>query len=102
MEKCKIYNKEKKGTGIICKINDELIIMITNIHILNGKDIEENKISINNKVKEIKMDEKRKKYTNEIMDVTIIEINKEKYGINNYLEKDEEDINDKENNIEIE
>ena len=58
---CKIYNNNGlTGTGFFCKIkfqNNLLPVLITNNHILNEKDIENNKIinlTINNKSKEIK------------------------------------------------
>ena len=46
---CKIYQNGKKGTGFFCKIpfpdkNNLLNVMITNNHILNQNDIENNKI----------------------------------------------------------
>ena len=51
MEKCicKIYQNGKKGTGFFCQIpfpdkNNLLYVLITNNHILNQKDIEDNKI----------------------------------------------------------
>ena len=101
---CKIYKNEKKGTGFICKISD-ILYLITNNHILNEEDIEENKIidiSINNKYKKIKIDKERKKYTNEELDITFIEIKQNEDNIYNYLEIDEEDINEKKDNIELE
>ena len=101
---CKIYKNENEGTGFICKISD-ILYLITNNHILNEEDIEENKIidiSINNKYKKIKIDKKRKKYTNEKLDITFIEIKQNEDNIYNYLEIDEEDINEKKDNIELE
>jgi len=62
MEKCicKIYlNKGGLGTGFFCKIpfnNSLLPVLITNNHVLNENDIDNNKIiklTINNKVKQI-------------------------------------------------
>ena len=41
---------------------------------------------------EIEIDNKRKKYTNKDLDVTIIEIKENKDGINKYMEIDKEDI----------
>ena len=61
---CKIKKNEEIGTGFICKITDKLRVLITNYHILNEKDIEDNKtidISINNKSITIIMDKNRKK-----------------------------------------
>ena len=60
---CKIYPENgKKGSGFFCKIplnNNLLSVLITNNHILNENDIENNKIiklSINNEVKEIEIE----------------------------------------------
>ena len=107
MEKCicKIYVNQKKGTGFFCKISNRLYTLITNNHILNEEDIEENKtidISINDRPKIIKIDKTRKKYTDETLDITFIEIKPNEDDIHNYLEIDEEDINEKKNNIELE
>ena len=71
---------------------------MTNSHILNKKDIEENKvidISTNNKSIKIIMDKNRKKYTNRELDITIVEIKPNKDEIEKYLEIDEENINEK-------
>ena len=93
---CKIYSEDgKKGTGFFCKIpfinNLLLPVLITNNHVLNENDIANDKtieLSINNEVKEIEMDNSRKRYTNSdnSIDITIIEIKPIKDGINNYLE----------------
>ena len=103
---CKIYQNEKKGTGFFCKIPfpdkyNLLNVLITNNHILNENDIENNKIIkliIHNKeqkvIKEIKIDGSRKRYTNindrEGIDITIIEIKPNKDNIYNFLEIDDE------------
>ena len=95
---CKIYKNEEIGTGFICKITDKLYGLITNNHILNEKDIEDNKmidISINNKNIKIILDKNRKKYTNKELHITIIELKPNKDEIYKYLEIDEEDINKK-------
>jgi len=108
---CKIYLKNgEKGTGFFCKIpfNDDILpVLITNNHVLKENDIKDNniiEISINKEVKEIKIDNLRKKYTNsdKNIDITIIEIRPNKDGIYNYLELDENDINEDEKNIELE
>ena len=100
MEKCvcKIYN-DCEGTGFFTKIpfNNKLLpVLITNNHILNENDITNNKIisiNLNNKLKKIKLDRKRKRYTNKKLDITIIEI-KEKDNINNeYIELDDNIMN---------
>ena len=98
---CKIYLDDgKKGTGFFCKIpfnNDLLPVLITNNHLLNENDIDNNKtikLSINNEVKEIEIDNSRKRYSNsdKNIDITIIEIKPNKDGIDKYLELDEDDI----------
>ena len=110
---CMIYPEDNiNGTGFFCKIpflNNCLPVLITNNHILNENDIKNNKIiklSINGKVKEIKIDNSRKKYTNpdKNIDITIIEIkpNEDGIGIDNFLELDEKNINKDKKNIEVE
>ena len=105
---CKIYQKDKKGTGFFCKIpfpdkNNLLNVLITNNHILNEEDIENNKIielimyDKEKKIKrEIAIDESRKRYTynniEEGIDITIIEIKSNIDNINNFLEIDDEII----------
>ena len=78
---CKIYNKGE-GTGFFTKIpykSKLLSVLITNNHVINQEDIKNNKIIslyINNdkKMKTIKIDNNRLRYTNEKLDITIIEI----------------------------
>ena len=68
-------------------------VLITNNHILNANNIADNKeitFTINDKVKSIKMDKKRKKYTSEALDTTIIEIKDELNDIIDYLEISDE------------
>ena len=90
---CKI--NEKNITGFFCKLHfpDQfhlLPVLITN-SALNKEDIKINmeiKLTINNGKKEIKLfiDQKRKVFTNEFLDVTIIEIYpKEKDNFNNFV-----------------
>ena len=108
---CKIYlNNGEIGTGFFCKIpfnNNLLPVLITNNHVLNENDIDNNKIiklMINNKVKKIEIDNSRKKYTNsdKNIDITIIVIRPNNDGIYNFLELDENDIYGNEKNIEFE
>ena len=100
---CKIIKDNgTKGTGFFCKIpfsdkNNLLNVLITNNHILNEKDIENNKIiklimyNQNQKIeKRIKIDDSRKKYTNINDDITIIEIKSNKDDIYNFLEIEDE------------
>ena len=93
---CKIYNGEKgAGTGFFTKIPYKLNLLptlITAYHVINEKDKNKHIIIALNDDKEkklLKIDNERKMYTNEKLDVTIIEI-KEKDEINNYLELDDE------------
>ena len=106
MEKkiCKIIeSNDHKATGFFCEIPypDQfhlLKVLVTNNHVINREDIKINKkvkLIINNGKKEILLliDEKRKVYTNEDLDVTIIEIYKEEkdnynnvVNINDFIE----------------
>ena len=68
---CKIHISGNNGRGFFSKIpyQDNLItVIITNNHVLKANDILENKIitfSINNNIKDIKIDKERKTYTSE-------------------------------------
>ena len=100
---CKIQKlkngKKIFGTGFFCKIPfpDEfrlLPVFITCNHILDKKDIIPNKIiniSMDDEQfeKKIKIEHKRKTYTDEKLDITIIEIIPNKDEIKNFLEIDE-------------
>ena len=108
---CKICLKNGTiGTGFFGKIpfnNNLLPVLITNNHVLNKNDIDNNKIIeliINNKVKTIKIDDSRKKYTNsdQNIDITIIEIKPIKDGINYFLEIEEDDIKKDKETINLE
>jgi hypothetical protein len=74
-----------------------MTVLITNNHVL-GEDkieIDENiTVSLNNdeKTVNIEIDDKRRRYTNEILDVTIIEV-KEDDEIENFLTLDKKLIN---------
>ena len=96
---CKILKiNENKGTGFLCKIpypNQFKLFpcLITNNHALNEKDLEINKtiqISFDDdKIEKfLLIDESRKIFTNEELDVSIIEIKPELNGINNFLDVD--------------
>ena len=101
---CKIENKNGNGTGFFCYIpnnNNKLLpVLITNNHVINQDTINKNKILISfNKdkkliQKQIKLNENRKIYTNEQYDTTIIEIIKEKDEIDNFLELDDNILNE--------
>ena len=92
---CKIKIKERIGTGFFCKIplrKETIKVLITNYHILNEKDLKENKalnLTLNNDKETLTIDLKitGETYFNENYDITIIEIN-EKDNIIEYLELD--------------
>ena len=95
---CKILKEDgSHGTGFFCKIPfDEsiLYLLITNNHILNEYDIEDDKnieIAINdNKICiNLKLDKWRKRFTDSFLDVTFIEINPENDNIKYFLDIDE-------------
>ena len=110
MEKniCKIKIGNEQGTGFFCLIpfpdnKNMLPVFITNNHIINKEFLykKDNIISIDieeeENTKEINLNE-RMKYTNEEIDITIIEIKKED-NIKNYLELDEKILDDIINNV---
>ena len=97
---CKIYKSEKiTGSGFFCSIplgnkNDSLPVLITNNHVLNKDDIVDGKtIKItlynNKEIIKLKIDNSRKKITNEEFDFTIIEIKPNKDNIKSFLDIDE-------------
>ena len=99
---CKISKPKEKGTGFFCNIafgNSILPVLITVNHVLNKDDIKVNRI-INislmdekkdkEEEKKIVINEQRITFTDEELDVTIIEIIPNVDGINNFLEVDEE------------
>ena len=93
-----------KGTGFFCKIpfpdnNNKLSVLITNNHVINKFGNEISIIYKDGKLKKIELND-RKKYTNEEYDITIIEI-KEKDNIKEYLEIDENIMNEGYNIIYI-
>ena len=102
---CKIHIEGNKGTGFFIKFkyNNKLLrLLITSNHILNRKELKPGNdinISLNNEkiLKTIKIDSKRKKYTNEKLDITIIEI-KDEDKIQNFLLLDDNMINNTINN----
>ena len=91
-----------KGTGFFVKIpykSKLLPVIITTNQVINADDIQDNRnisILLNNdkKIKTIKLDNNRLKYTNEKFDITILEIKENEDNLNNtYLELDDEIIN---------
>jgi len=106
---CKIKVGEEQGTGFFCQIpfpnkDNMLKVIITNNHVINSdtlyKKDEEIEIYIKKEsdVKKLNLND-RIKYTQsqKEYDITIIEI-KEEDKINNYLELDDNIINDVINN----
>ena len=85
----------KHGTGFFCRINTydkEFPVLVTNNHILNEEDLKNNKsleILINNQRKEINLKENRFIYSNNELNITLLEILKTD-EINNYLQFDED------------
>ena len=99
---CKIFSNGSKGTGFFTKIpykNKIIKVLITNNHVLGEKEIEPNKeitYIINNndeEEKKIKIDKKRREYTNKELDVTIVEIDENKDDIHDYIDIDNTVIN---------
>ena len=99
---CKINHKDINGTGFFCNIpfcKTKIPVLITNYHIIGNEILEKNnliKISYNDeKIAFIlELDKERKIYLSPEDDITIIEL-KEKDGIKNLLELDENLFNDK-------
>ena len=100
---CKIHNGQKKGTGFFLKIpyqKNDLPVLITNNHVLGEEKIAEGQLitlslqSLNDEETtiNIEIDNGRKRYTNEILDVTIIELN-DNDKIKNFLTLDKKVIN---------
>ena len=97
---CKIeFNNGGNGTGFFCIIPfpdkcHQLKVLITNFHVIKKEDIlKDNKIkfTIDNKLNfEIKNNEYRKIYSNEELDVTIIEIKEnDNIDMESFLEIDD-------------
>ena len=100
---CKISINGKKGTGFFTEIpiNDKLLpVFITCYHLINKEFLEKNnEIKVDlyddpNEPKSIKIKDKII-YYNEAHDVTIIEIDEKKDGKYDYLELDENILNEK-------
>ena len=92
---CNINNNGRKATGFFCKFpfNHCLLpVLITNHSVLNEND-KNISLTINNKAKIIKLDKSRKKYINLDNKISIIEIKPNKDKIYNFLEIDENYIN---------
>ena len=109
MEKCicKINIGNEQGTGFFCKIpfpdkNHMIPVFMTNNHLINENAKAEENIKI--KIKEEKITRKinlnkRLFYTNKDYDITIIELKENE--ISNYLELDEDILNEIINNDDL-
>ena len=105
---CKIYSKGG-GSGFFTKIpfnNMLLPVLITNNHVLDPNTIKKMNIIISLKCekekKTIEINDNRKIYTNEELDITIIEIKPNKDNINNeYIDLDDDIINYLKNNKNV-
>ena len=89
---CKIIINEVIGSGFFCKTN-AFLSMITNNHVLDEDEIKKgNKITIevNGCRKELKLDGKRKVYTDTLIDITIIEIKENDDDLHSFFEIDED------------
>jgi len=102
MKKCvfKIQTNRIKGTGFFTKIPWDkafIKVLITNNHIINEKDIENENVFIitfnnnENEKKLIKINKEKTNFTNKVLDITIIEITEK--DVYDFLELDEEIIN---------
>jgi hypothetical protein len=82
---CEIYiSRRLRGTGFFVQIpsgSKDMKVLITNNQLLGEEEFKKNtkiRLTLNNGKEEkvIKLDDQRKRYTNEISDITIIEIKK--------------------------
>ena len=96
---CRIENNSK-GTGFFVQIPYKsrlLPVLITSNHIINADDILTNQnisLYLNNDKIAIKLDNNRLRYTNEKLDITIIELKENDHNLNiKYLDLDDEIIN---------
>ena len=105
LHKC-VYQIDNNQTGFFTKIpykSNLLPVLITNNHSIGEEQLTNDKtiaLYFNNKkdYKYINLNNERKRYTNEILDLTIIELKKND-NINEYLELDDEIINAFKNNV---
>lgn len=88
LKKC-ICKIDKKGTGFFCFIsygNKSIPVLITAAHIISLKEgLKEISLEINDSVKIIVLDEERKVYSDEKIDISILEIIPEKDQIFDFL-----------------
>jgi len=108
---CKIYKNGGTGSGFFYKIpytnqSKLLTVLITNNHVLNKNDLKNDSIikytlKEDKIIRKIKIDKnKRKIYTSKELDISIIEIKENEDNINQFLEIDEELINQNKEYIE--
>ena len=99
---CKIYKKNETASGFFIKINYQskmLPILMTNNHVITEQEIKKNIIitlSLNNGMvlREIKLDDSRLIFTDQELDITIVEIKENEDEIHNFLEIDDKLNND--------
>ena len=106
---CKIFKKEPIiiGTGFFWLIpfqNKLLHVLITNNHVLKEEDLKIGNVIIltinnNNERREIKIDNSRKIITSKSPDITIVEIKPNEDKIYNFLEIDNDAINNKDKDL---
>ena len=103
---CKIKNEKGNGTGFFCYIpynDDKIPVLMTNYHVIDDNIIKENKNIIvtlddDSEDKIIELDTSKKKiYTSDKYDTTIIEIKKGKEKINDFLDLDKNIFKEKPN-----
>ena len=94
---CQIHKENGViGNGFFCNImynNNLLQFLVTTNKILNNEDIQTDKIieitfNDNKEYRKITIDNSRMKYTNHILNITFIEIKKNKDNINYFLDID--------------
>ena len=107
---CKIIKKDgKKGSGFFVKIpynNSNIPVMMTNYHVLDEQYLKENKeikLTLNDDTKKltIKLDGKRKIYWNKDYDTSIIEIKPKEDKINDFMELDDNILEENSNTFYI-
>ena len=96
-------NKNKIGSGFFCLIEGDdgskIPVLVTNNHVIDLNHLEKGKkikIRTNNSLEEqeIEIKENTRRFTNKCLDITIIEIEKEKENLFKFLEVDDKETED--------
>ena len=96
-------NKNKIGSGFFCLIEGDdgskIPVLVTNNHVIDLNHLEKGKkikIRTNNSLEEqeIEIKENTRRFTNKYLDITIIEIEKEKENLFKFLEVDDKETED--------